>query len=94
VEVPKRSVISFDRAFYLLTFEAAFTMAAQVTMAPAVEHWQSTLTYQFTNPRHLLEGLRAARSGHNIYQSGTVVDGNKRLAPLGDAVMKLAALED
>jgi hypothetical protein len=46
-------------------------------MPPAVEHLQSTLTYQFTNPRHLLEALRAAGSGYNIYQSRTVIDGNK-----------------
>jgi hypothetical protein len=38
--------------------------------------------------------LRAAGSGYNIYQSRIVVDGNKRLAQLGDAVMKLAVLEE
>jgi dsRNA-specific ribonuclease len=59
-----------------------------------VEHLKSTLTYQFTNPRHLLEVLRAAGSGYNIYQSRTIIDGNKRLAQLGDAVIKLAVLED
>jgi dsRNA-specific ribonuclease len=69
-------------------------MAAQVKMPPAMEHLQSTLTYQFMNPRHLLEALRTTGSGYNIYQSRTVTDGNKRLAQLGDAVMELAVLED
>jgi len=63
-------------------------------MLLAVENLQSTLTYQFTNPRHLLEVLKAAGSGQNIDQSRTFIDGNKRLAQLGDAVMKLALLED
>jgi hypothetical protein len=62
-------------------------------MLPAVAHLHQ-LTYQFTNPRHLLEALRVVGSGYNIYQGRTVIDGNKRLARLEDAVMKLAVLED
>jgi hypothetical protein len=68
-------------------------MAAQVTMAPAVGHLQST-DLPICEFKHPLEALRVVGSGYNIYQGRTAIGGNKRLARLEDAVMKLAVLED
>jgi hypothetical protein len=39
-----------------------------------------------------LERTGPLGSGYNIHQSSLAIDGNKRLAQLGDAIMKLAVL--
>jgi len=65
-------------------------MATPDTLS-AVNDLQTVLAYQFTNSKYLHEALRAAGSGHGATTSS--IDGNKRLAHLGDAIMKVAVLE-
>ena len=64
------------------------------TPPPAVEHVQTFLAYRFNNSSLLLEALRAAGSGYNMNQNRTTIDGNKRLATLGDAIMKIIVLDE
>jgi hypothetical protein len=52
----------------------------------------TALNYHFSNPLYLAEALRAAGSGYNINPSVTAIDGHKRLAHVGSAVMKAAVL--
>jgi hypothetical protein len=70
-------------------------MAVPVATAPqAVDHLQTVLAYQFANPMYLVEALGAAGSGYNINPNTVAIDGNKRLAQLGDAIMKVVVLDD
>lgn len=41
-----------------------------------------------------MEALRAAGSGYNMPQSSNSIDGNKRLAHVGDAVTRAVVLDD
>lgn len=75
-------------------------------MAPAVRKLQSRIGYNFKNAQYLWEAVQAPGS---IVRSGEVEgagterhsvgfqrfpDGNRRLAVLGDTVLKLALVED
>ena len=60
----------------------------------AVNDIQLRVGYDFQNPGPLLEALRAAGSGLNLSQSHATIDGNKRLAQLGSAAMKMVVLGD
>ena len=75
-------------------------------MAPTVRKVQSKIGYNFKNAPYLWEALQApgsiVRSGE-IEGAGTerhsvgfqrIPDGNRRLAVLGDAVLRLAIVED
>ena len=56
----------------------------------AVEDVQSILGYRFTNLELLLEALKAAGSGLNLARDLSSMDGNKRIAQVGDGALKLA----
>ena len=75
-------------------------------MAPTVRKVQSRIGYKFNNAPYLWEALQAPGS---IVRSGEIEgagnerhsvgfqrypDGNRRLAVLGDAVLRLALVED
>ena len=72
----------------------AITVAQMATAPEPVEQLQSILTYRFANPRYLIEALRAVGSGYNMSQSSNSIDGNKRLAHVGDAVTRAVVLDD
>jgi hypothetical protein len=67
-------------------------MATPVAMPPAMNQVQSALDYQFSNLLYLAEALRAAGSGYNMNPSITAIDGHKRLALVGSAIMRAAIL--
>lgn len=60
----------------------------------AVNDVQSILGYQFGNLELLLEALKATGSGLNLLQSRSVMDGNRRLAQVGAAAIKMAVLNN
>lgn len=75
-------------------------------MAPTVRKVQSRIGYKFKNAQYLWEAVQApgsiVRSGE-VEGNGTVPhsagfrrvpDGNRRLAILGDTILKLALVED
>ncbi|KAM0797066.1 ribonuclease III domain-containing protein [Usnea florida] len=74
--------------------------------APTVRKLQSKIGYTFKNPQYLWEAVQAPGSvlhPDEVPSSGTdrhgaglqkFPDGNKRLALLGDTILKLALLED
>lgn len=74
--------------------------------APTVRKLQSKLGYTFKNPQYLWEAVQARGSVSHpdeVSSAGTerpgaglhnFPDGNKRLALLGDTILKLAILED
>lgn len=51
---------------------------------------QSIIGYNFNSPKHLYEALRAARDRQANVGNECLADGNRRLAMIGDAAMKLA----
>lgn len=55
---------------------------------------QHAIHYQFDNPRLLLEALRTAGAGYQTANTQSAIDGNKRLAHLGDAILKMVMPED
>lgn len=63
-------------------------------MPPSIHDLQNTITYQFSNTRYLLEALRTAGAGYHGANSQSAIDGNKRLAYVGEAVLKMLLLED
>ena len=63
-------------------------------MPSAVNDLQRSIAYQFNNPRYLLEALRTAGAGYIIPNSPITMDGNKRLAQLGDAILRMITIED
>lgn len=69
-------------------------MATPIVTPPAMNQVLAALGYQFSNPLYLAEALRAAGSGYNINPGPTAIDGHKRLALVGSAVMKTAVLSD
>ena len=69
-------------------------MASGFTPPPAVELLLANIPYQFSEPRYFVEALRAAGSGYNLSSRPVPVDGHKRLAQVGGAVMKAAVLSD
>ena len=74
--------------------------------APTIHKLQSKLRYTFKNPQYLWEAVQAPGSGlhpDEVLSAGTerpsaepnnFPDGNKRLALLGDTILRLALLED
>ena len=54
---------------------------------------QAKMNRQFNNALLLTEALQVAGSVFNFVNGRTVTDGNKRLALLGDCVLKLALLD-
>ena len=67
---------------------------ASTTMADMLYNVESKIGYHFIDPSILWEALQAA--GSNVRQIGArrLPDGKKRLALLGDAVLKLALLAE
>ena len=55
---------------------------------------QESIGHQFLNTRHLLEALRAAGTGNATSNAASGTDGNKRLAQLGDAIIKMIIMEN
>jgi ribonuclease III len=54
---------------------------------------ETRLGYNFNDCNLMMEALKAAGSGMNLHQREHAKDGNKRLAQVGDAVIKLAFLD-
>lgn len=54
---------------------------------------EQIIGYSFTDPWMIWEALQAAGSPVNIIGNRRLVDGNKRLALLGDTVLQLALAE-
>lgn len=71
-----------------------YIMANNSVIPPAVQDLQNAIDYHFRNSRYLLEALRTAGAGYHTVTAPSMVDGNKRLAHLGEAVLKLLLLED
>lgn len=81
-------------------------MAAALLMAPTVRTAQIKLGYNFKNALYIWEALQAPGSivrSAEVQGAGTVrhsvafkrfPDGNRRLAVLGDTVLKMALVED
>ena len=60
-------------------------------------HWldiQRKLGYVFVDPSILSEALQAAGNGVSQVGGRKIMEGNKRLAMLGDSVLQLALLND
>jgi len=69
-------------------------MANNDIMPPSVHDLQTAIDYQFSNSLYLLEALRTPGAGYHTASSQSGYDGNKRLAYLGEAVLKTILLED
>ncbi|KAK5077837.1 hypothetical protein LTS08_003325 [Lithohypha guttulata] len=69
-------------------------MANNNFLPPSFHDLQETISYQFSNSRYLLEALRTAGAGYHGANSPSAIDGNKRLAHLGEAILKMLLLED
>ena len=54
---------------------------------------QTIISYQFRNASFILEALQAPGSSINFIAGRSVPDGNRRLALLGDSVIKTALLD-
>lgn len=65
-------------------------MASQLRLQDA----QRILGYTFNNTEYLQEALLAAGAGMLQLRGRLVTDGNKRLALVGDAVLKVLLLQD
>ena len=76
-------------------------------MAPTIRQVQTRIRYDFKEARYIWAALQApgsvVRSGELLQDAGVshhsvgfqrVPDGNRRLAVLGDAVLKLSLVED
>ena len=63
-------------------------------MNSAIQGVEATIGYHFAEPLILWEALQA--TGNGIRSAGTrrFADGNMRLAVVGDAILKLALLEE
>ena len=55
---------------------------------------ESIIGYSFTDPLILWEALQAAGSGVRSAGTRRFADGNKRLAVLGDTILKLVLVEE
>ena len=62
--------------------------------AAKLENAQAAMSYRFTDPHILWEALQAASSGVHSAGNRVIIDGNKRLAMIGDAILKLVLLEN
>jgi len=55
---------------------------------------QSIIAYEFNNPALLLEALRGAGCGLSLFHGPHSWDGHKRLAMLGDGVLRTVILTE
>lgn len=55
---------------------------------------ESITCYNFKDPLIAWEAIQAAGSGVYIIGNRRIPDGNKRLAILGDTILKLAVIEE
>lgn len=69
-------------------------MSGATSLPPGVAELQNTLTYEFTHSRYLLEALRMPGAGFGNLHGQSNPDGNKRLAQLGDAILRTMVLDD
>ena len=60
----------------------------------AVQGVEATIDYHFTEPQILWEALQATGNGISFGGTRSFADGNKRLALVGDAILKVALLEE
>lgn len=60
----------------------------------AISDVQEILGYEFQNPQLLLEALKTAGAGFNMRRGMAPLDGNKRVAQVGSAVVKVALIDD
>ncbi len=65
-----------------------------VQMAAKIQGVEDTILYYFNNSDILWEALQAAGSGVTSIGGRPLMDGNKRLAILGDAVLNVALIEE
>ena len=62
-------------------------------MPAVIQSVESSINYHFNDSGILWEALQAAGSGSTYIDTRQFAEGNKKLAFLGDAVLKLALLE-
>lgn len=55
---------------------------------------ESRIGYKFTDPSIAWEAMQAAGSGVFLVGDRRIPDGNKRLAVIGDTILKLALVEE
>ena len=60
----------------------------------AVQGVEAAINYHFTEPLILWEALQATGNGISSGGTRSFADGNKRLALVGDAILKVALLEE
>ena len=59
-----------------------------------VQGVETVINYTFTEPLILWEALQATGNGIRSVEMRTFADGNMRLALVGDAILKVALLEE
>ena len=64
-----------------------------VQMIGKIQGVEETIGYEFNNRSILWEALQAAGSGVTAVDGRPLMDGNKRLALLGDAIIDVALIE-
>ena len=69
-------------------------MAITPDMSARISAIENTTKFAFSNPALLIEALQDKGSGITNVGDRTVIDGNKRLAILGDSVLRLVLVED
>lgn len=67
---------------------------AAVIMANAIGGVQRIIGYTFNDTSIVWEAMQAAGSGVRLVGNRRIPDGNKRLAVLGDTILKLAIIEE
>ena len=65
-----------------------------MNMTSAVQGVEGTINYHFAEPLILWEALQATGNGISSVGARSFTDGNMRLALVGDAILKLALLEE
>lgn len=63
-------------------------------MTNAVQGVEDIIDYHFAEPLILWEALQATGNGISCVGARSFADGNMRLAMVGDAILKLALLEE
>jgi hypothetical protein len=93
----KRGLLRKIRAIYLPSvhttkFQAhlikIYIPSNMTSPTATAQQVQEKLGYQFTSSHLLLEALKAAGAGFDRQHSARALDGNKRLAQVGSAVLK------
>jgi hypothetical protein len=70
------------------------SIPSMVSPAVAAKEVQSILDYHFSNPQILLDALKAAGAGFNSQHNISAQDGNKRLAQVGNVMLKAILVDD